>query len=112
MSDAVNKINSNDKKEMIKGLEELATISKQVPRAVQECKAVLSDLENLEKAIKNMSNIVSFEYHVGKDLIVNHVQIFNDVRAMLVAYQQKDFFNFGNFLGNALEKLLVGQSQS
>lgn len=55
-----------------------------------------------------MKHPVKFAFHVGHDLVINGVQIFNDVHGMIHDYNQIDFYNFGKHLGDALEKLLIG----
>lgn len=73
---------------MIEGLEEIAKVTKALPDAINECKVAVKDLEHIYAAIKNMSNIWSFAYHVGKDLIVNRVQIFDEISLFLEAYHK------------------------
>lgn len=68
----------------MEAVKELATVAEEVPRAVTECKAVVSKLENLVYAIQTLKSPMSFVYHVGKDLVVNGVQIFHDVEDLML----------------------------
>lgn len=55
-----------------------------------------------------MSNPWSFAYHVGKDLIVNGVQIFHEVDDSITQFHGKHYYAFGEDIGEALSKLIIG----
>lgn len=55
-------------------------------------------MENFDKlmvAIKTLKNPMRFVYHVGKDIIVNGVQIVTDIEDMITAYEAKQWKVFG-----------------
>ena len=52
---------------------------------------------------------LSFTYHVGKDIIVNGVNIFKDIEQAIADEQKGDFLNMGRDIGKALALLILGQ---
>jgi len=54
------------------------------------------------------SNPESFAMHVGKDILVNHVDIKNEVETAVSDYESKKWEDFGYQLGEASAKTLVG----
>jgi len=79
-----------------------------VPAAVQQCKAGGADVAQLIKMIKSFKNPVSFIYYVGKSLIINRVDVFNEVNQALAAYNQHDFVTFGYWIGRAMDTIFLG----
>jgi len=64
----------------------LSAIAKEIPDAAKKCGATLIDVEKLLAAITTLDSPMTFFYHVGKDIVVNGVQIFHDVEAMINDY--------------------------
>lgn len=54
------------------------------------------------------TNPWSFVYHVGHDLVVNGVQIFSEVEDSVSQYKAANYGAFGEDIGEALAKLLIG----
>merc|ERR1711933_10075 len=50
----------------------------------------------------------AFVFHVGKDLLVNHRDIFQEISTAVVDYKARNFTDFGVQVGMALRKLIVG----
>lgn len=46
-------------------------------------------------------------YHVGKNLILNGVDIFEKIGQALIAYGAQDYFTFGKFVGEAMEEIFL-----
>ena len=58
-----------------------------------------------------MKHPKEFAFHVGKDLIVNHADIFREVSASIDDYHAQKWEDFGKDTGAALSKLLVGTNE-
>lgn len=54
-----------------------------LPKAIMDCKGAESDIKNLIKAIESLNNPLSFVFHVGKDLIVNGKNIYNQTMDLI-----------------------------
>jgi len=69
-------------------------------------------IEHLIDWAKGFSNPWSFAYHVGKDLLVNGVQIFHEVEDAVDQYEAGNFKGFGQDIGKALAQVFVGEARS
>merc|ERR1711937_1111298 len=72
-------------------------------------KEVKDEAPKLLKALEALKHPVEFAYHVGKDLIVNHADIFQEVSAAIDDYHAQKWEDCGKSTGAALSKLLVGE---
>lgn len=95
---------------VLSGLKEIAHSFKDIKTALTDCKAISikDDLQKLEAMAEIFSSPTSFIYHVGKDLIVNHAQIYDDVKDAVDSYHGQKWFQFGEDLGDAAAKVLIG----
>jgi len=73
-----------------------------------ECKAAVGEIKNLVDMIKNFKSPMSFAYHVGKDLLVNGVSIYHDIKGAIAAYKAKEYKTFGYDIGHALASIFIG----
>merc|ERR1711959_639592 len=109
---AVQLLEKKDVDDMGKGIEQLATAAREIPSLVQTCKTAEQDAkaeaEKIEKALALMKQPMHFAYHVGHDLVVNRVDIFHEVDAAVTAYKAAQWEVFGQNVGAALNKLIVG----
>lgn len=95
-------------KDTLEAVKKLADVAQHLPKAVKECKDVVADFKKLEQAIASMKSPKNFVFHVTKDIIVNHTQIYQDMENLVNDYKKKNFYDFGLNLGNALYKILLG----
>ena len=95
-----------------KGLEELGKVAGQVPTLVKDCKSVQADLTNLVKMGEVFKHPLTLLYKVGKNLIVNGVDIFTNIAAAVDAYKQGDYFTFGKHVGQALVDVLLKDART
>ena len=72
---------------------------------------VKDEAPKLLKALEALKNPKEFAFHVGKDLMVNHADIFRDVSASIDDYHAQKWENCGKDTGAALSKLLVGTNE-
>ena len=87
----------------------MAEVAKEVKGAISDCKHLAADIHKLEKIVKVFSNPISFIWHVGKDLIVNGVQIYHDVEHALSSYKAKKWHDFGLNVGHATALVILGK---
>jgi hypothetical protein len=92
------------------GLKELGKAVTLMKSEIQYCEGVKGDWEKLVKMVEVFNNPASFVYHVGKDLIVNGRQIYHDVDDSITQYHNKSYESFGQDIGDALAKLLIGDA--
>merc|ERR1711998_434594 len=78
-------LEKKDVDDMKKGIQQLATAAQEIPSLIQTCKSAEKDAkaeaEKIEAALELMKHPMQFAYHVGHDLLVNRVDIFNEVNS-------------------------------
>ena len=94
------------------GIEEIGTIVKSIATDISDCKAGVTGIENLIHMAEGVSSPWSFAYHVGKDLLVNGVDIYHDIDDAITKYDSSDFRGFGEDVGKALASVFVGEKES
>lgn len=57
---------------------------KEIKTAIVDCRGIVVDIAKLDKMAAIFSNPASFAFHIGKDLIVNGVQIYHEVSDSIV----------------------------
>merc|ERR1719274_136039 len=112
---AVELLEKKDAHDVLDGLGKLGSALEQLPTAVEMCEAAAKDVKDeapkLLKALEALKHPKEFAFHVGKDLIVNHADIFHEVSASIDDYRAQKWEDFGKDTGAALSKLLVGTNE-
>jgi hypothetical protein len=67
------------------GLKELGQAIKLVPTMAKDCAHITGDLKNLEEMAKIIMHPLSLVYHMGKNLIVNGIDIFHKIQAAIAS---------------------------
>jgi hypothetical protein len=111
---AIKLFEKKNAKDVLNGLGKLGSALELLPNAIQTCDAGAKDVKDeapkLFKALQTLKHPVSFAYHVGKDLMVNHADIFHEVDSAIDDYNAQSWEECGKSVGAALSKLLVGES--
>ena len=68
---------SDDASKVINGIKIISSMLKHIKSAVGDCGGIALDLKKLEAMVEIFASPTSFVYHVGKDLLINGVQIFH-----------------------------------
>ena len=78
---------------------------------MSDCSSTKADWEKLAKMASIFESPTSFAYHVGRDLIVNHAQIYSEISSAISAYDVHDWYNFGLNVGKAAAKTILGEDE-
>jgi len=106
---AVKDLKKKDAHDVLEGLRKLSDALKTgFPDALKDCKAVEADVKQVIDALESMHSPHEFVYHVGKDLVVNHEAIYEEITTAVKDYDAKKYEEFGVQVGLALHKLIVG----
>jgi hypothetical protein len=101
-----------DAPDVLQGLSKLGSAFKKLPKALTHCEAAAKDARSvapkLLQALNALKSPSDFAYHVGVDLVINQVDVFQELSAAIDAYQRRMWEAFGTNLGAALAKLLIG----
>lgn len=80
---------------------------------IQECETTKADktqFKRLEIMVKSWKHPRKLIFHVGKDLLVNGVDIFSEIADAMVQYHKKNYMAFGSDLGEAIVKTFLAQN--
>ena len=81
---------------------------KDIKTTAGDCKGTVVDLKKLEAMVEIFASPITFVFHVGKDLLVNGVQIFHEIEDATAQYKQGNWEKFGIDIGEATAKTLLG----
>jgi hypothetical protein len=87
------------------GLFEAGKAVKLVPTLLKDCSNITSDLSQLLKMAEIFEHPLTLLYHIGKELIVNGLNIFRKISSAITAYKSGDYFHFGQYVGEALDEV-------
>jgi len=107
---AVQDFEKRDAADVAQGLRLLADALDEFPTAMKSCKAAEADVKRIEDALEQIHSPRQFAYHFGKDLLVNHHDIFMEIKKAVADYKAKSFEDFGVQIGTALRKVIVGST--
>eukprot|EP00429_Kryptoperidinium_foliaceum_P063443 CAMPEP_0176057478 /NCGR_PEP_ID=MMETSP0120_2-20121206/28628_1 /TAXON_ID=160619 /ORGANISM="Kryptoperidinium foliaceum, Strain CCMP 1326" /LENGTH=489 /DNA_ID=CAMNT_0017390989 /DNA_START=79 /DNA_END=1548 /DNA_ORIENTATION=+ len=107
----VKNLGKNDLVDRLRGLRTLAEALHELPVMLKACKAIAEDIEEMQSALSQIHSPAEFAFHVGKDLLVNHHNIYGEVQAAVVAWHAHKFEGFGIQVGEALRQLTLGSAQ-
>jgi len=82
--DAFKDFESKDVTKVIDGIKKVADLLENVKTGMSDCAQLKADWKKLEKMVMIFKSPSSFAYHVGKDLLVNGVDIFGEVKDSVV----------------------------
>ena len=108
VKDGVVLLKKGDAADELNGLKDIAAGVFKIKDAVTDCEGVVADFEKLGEMAAIFSNPWSFAYHVGKDLILNGVDIFHEVEDSVTQFESSNYEAFGVDVGEALAKLILG----
>merc|ERR1712004_104108 len=92
------------------GIMEIGTIVESISGDIQDCAGGVTGIENLVKMAANFKDPWSYAYHVGKDLLVHGVDIYNEVNDAVTQYGAGQYQSFGEDIGKALAQVFVGEA--
>lgn len=96
---------------VIAGLSALGHTFLDLESGFKDCASSKTDLEKLEQMAEILRNPTEFVYHVGKDLIINHAEIYGDIKAAIADYRDQKYYDYGVDVGKAAAKTLLGEDQ-
>ena len=78
---------------------------------MQDCSHLKADWNKFEEMFKVFDSPTYFVYHVGKDLIINHHEIFSEIKDS-ITHNIEQWKAFGIDVGKAAVKALLGEVPS
>jgi hypothetical protein len=108
---AVADFEKKDLKDIISGFKDVAQMIGVIKAGMTDCGHLKEDAEKLEKMVSIYSTLPSFAWHVGKDLIVNRRDIYNEISSAITDYKGGNWENFGKDIGEASAKVFLGAKE-
>ena len=89
------------------GIADLGRAYKEAKVALKACKASEADIKKFAHVLEEgFEHPLSFLYHVGQDLVINHAQIIKEITAAVAMWKAQSYRQAGIQIGMALAKLL------
>ena len=112
ITDAQNAFEDFSKKDLediIAGVKEVADLLQTVKVGMKDCSSLKADWQKLAQMVQIFDSPTSFAYHVGKDLMINGVEIYHEVETAITDYNNGDWSGFGYNIGEAAAKTILGE---
>merc|ERR1719382_1067028 len=110
--EAVKDFEKKKAKAVMQGLHELADALYALPEALATCNATDSDVKQIVHALAQFHKPKSFVFHLGKNLVVNRHEIYNEIFTSVSDYKAQKWSDFGVQVGLALHKVIVGADEN
>uniref|UniRef100_A0A7S2HEC7 Uncharacterized protein n=1 Tax=Helicotheca tamesis TaxID=374047 RepID=A0A7S2HEC7_9STRA len=107
MKEAIHDIEQNTKDSVKEGVQLIGQAIQEATSDMAECALAVEQAEKLEKMAESLSNPWSFVWHAGKNIVVNHVEIQQEIDDAIDAWYQKDYYQTGYSIGEALAAIFV-----
>jgi hypothetical protein len=89
------------------GLKEIGLALQIIPDAISQCQsAVTTDVQKIKNALAVFENPITLIYDIGKALVVNGSDIYDEINTAINDWHNDDWYNFGLNVGLALGKVL------
>merc|ERR1711935_790334 len=96
---------------ILSGLKELGGVLQAVDVDMKDCSKAKEDWPRLEALAKVFQSPKEFAFHVGKDIMVNGKDIFNEIEASVADYKAEEWEQFGVEVGTAAAKTILGDDE-
>lgn len=106
---AIADFEKGDVSSVIDGIKEIADLLKSVQAGMKDCSSLKADWTKLAQMIAVIDSPTSFAYHVGKDLMINGVDIYHEINTAITDYKTQQWYDFGVQIGEATAKTLIGE---
>ena len=88
-------------------LHEISDAVHRFPIILKDCSIVEEDYKKILEMIKIFEHPFSLVYHVGKNLVVNGIDIFRKTHEAIEDFENHDYFDFGYYLAEAIEEIFL-----
>ena len=96
----------------ISGIEEVGTIAQGLSKDIQDCEGAGPEAQQLAQQLESIYSHASawdITFEIGKNVLVNGVDLYNDITGSISAYDSGDYSTMGRDIGNGVKEALVGK---
>jgi hypothetical protein len=112
IAEAVKDIREGTKESTEAGIQAIGLVIQEASKEIVDCEEAVDDFETLVQMAKSFSHPWAFAFSAGKNIIINHVEISQEIHAAMDAWAEPDFFECGLNVGEALAQVfLMGSSE-
>jgi hypothetical protein len=113
LEEAVNDIMEGTEESVQEGIQLLGQVFQEATQDLSDCEMAAEDIDRLVDMADILSHPLSFLYNAGKNIIVNHVEIFGEIDNAIDEWQAvpPEFYEFGFNIGSAMKLILEGADQ-
>jgi hypothetical protein len=111
ISEAVRDLREGTDESTQAGIQLIGEIIQEASSELVDCKIAVEDMEKLVEMASVFAHPLSFACRAGKNILINHVEITDEIHAAVEAWDAPDFFTFGFNVGEALAQVLIGSSE-
>jgi hypothetical protein len=97
----------------ISAIGEIGTIASGLSTDIQDCEGASTEAQELAQQLKTIyqdSSAWTVTFEIGKNVLVNGVDIYNDITGAISSYDSADYYTMGQDIGNGAKEALVGSS--
>jgi len=76
--------------------------------SVEDCSSVAHEWQTVVNWAHSFSSPITFAMHVGEDILLNGVDIYNDIEDAITSWETDQYEQFGEDVGDAIAKIVVG----
>lgn len=105
---AIADFEKKDVSSIIAGFKAVADLVSKVKAGMSDCGHLTDDMHKLETIIATYTSLPAFAWHVGKSLLVNGVDIYNDINSGITDFKASNWEKFGEDIGDASAKVFLG----
>lgn len=91
------------------GLKDVADLLKRAKDGMSDCSSLKADWEKLKKMAEIFESPATFAFKVGENIIVHGSEIYHEVSTAVTDYEQQKWFDFGEEIGMAGARVLLGE---
>ena len=95
ITNAISDFSKGDIQDMIKAVQEFGQIVEELPKDLDECKAIDGDIQKIENWAKIFTNPVALVSTLTKNLLANWKDVQADIAKATADYNNSDYYNAG-----------------
>jgi cathepsin B len=108
LQSGISLIRTKDPESVKQGIKLIGQAAEMIPAAAKICGVANERIQKLIEMIKSFTDPKSFMYHVGKSLLVNHVEVIHQVQSAIKAYEDHNMNRLGFWVGSAMATIFIG----
>jgi hypothetical protein len=111
IAEAVKDMREGTKESTEAGIQLIGQVIQEATKELVDCEEAVGDFEALVQMAQSFSHPWAFAFSAGKNIIINHVEISQEINAAMDEWDEPDYFECGHNVGEALAQVLVAGIQ-